>query len=295
MGLQPLAAGTHVFFLRAVAAGLRDYGYVEGRNLTLDFHTADGKPERLSTVAADIVRAGYDVIITSTNEVTLAAKQATSAVPIVMALGGNPVGAGLVASIARPGGNITGLTFDAAPEAYAKPVEFLKEIQPTLRHVGVMRSTAAMWEPMWTATRQAGSRLGIAATAIDLRTRDDVGPAFELLTRRRLEAFVFWPDPITFPAVGDIARRAADHRLLGASLVAQFAEAGGLLSYGPSIADLFRRTGGYVDKIIKGAKPSDLPIEQPTKFELVLNLKVAKAIGAAMPESLALRADRVIE
>jgi putative ABC transport system substrate-binding protein len=295
LGLQPLAAGTHVFFTRAISAGLRDYGYVEGHNVTLDFHTADGKPERMAEVAAQVARAGYDVIITSTNEVTLAAKQATNSIPIVMALGGNPVGAGLVASVARPGGNITGLTFDAAPEAYAKPLEFLREIQPAVRQIGALRSTASMWEPMWSATRQAGARLGIDVTPIDVRTRDDIAPAFEAMIRRGCGAFIFWPDPITFPVVGDVARQAISHRLLGASLVAQFADAGGLLSYGPSIADLFRRTSGYVARILKGAKPAELPIEQPTKYELVLNLKSARAIGVTVPRSLALRADRLID
>lgn len=295
LGLQPRAAGDQAFFIKALGDGLRELGYVEGRNLVLDFHTADGKPERLTEVASNVVRLNYDVIVTSTNEVTAAAKRATSTVPIVMAVGGNPVRAGLVASIARPGGNVTGLTFDAAPEAYAKPLEFLKEISPGLSRVAVLRSTTPLWEPMWAAAHDTSVRLGIQLHPVDLRTADDVAPAFATMKHNNIRAFLFWLDPVTYPERGRIAEFARSNGLSSASLVRQYADAGGLMSYGPSLADLFRRAAHYVDKILKGAKPGDLAIEQPTKFELVINLRTAKALSVTVPQSLLLRADQVIE
>ena len=295
LGLQPLAAGDQAFFRNALSDGLRNLGYVEGRNLVLEFHTADGKPDRLAAVSSQVVALSYDVIVTSTNEVTAAAKQATSTVPIVMAVGGNPVRAGLVASIARPGGNVTGLTFDAAPEAYAKPLEFLKELSPKLSRVAVLRSTTPLWEPMWTAAHDTSRKLGMELQAIDLRTGEDVVPAFAAMKASGVRAFLFWLDPVTYSARGRIADLAMRDGISSASLVRQFADAGGLMSYGPSLSDLFRRAAGYVDKILKGAKPADLPVEQPTRFELVINLKTAQALGLVVPPSLLLRADRVIE
>ena len=295
LGLQPLAGGDQAFFMKALGDGLRDLGYVEGRNLVLDFHTADGKPDRLAEVAGRVAGLNYDVIVTSTNEVTAAAKRATSTVPIVMAVGGNPVRAGLIASIARPGGNVTGLTFDAAPEAYAKPLEFLKELSPGLSRVAVLRSTTPLWEPMWAAARETSHKLGIELLAVDLRTGDDITPAFAAMKTQEARAFLFWLDPVTYSARGRIAELAIQDALPSASLVRQFADAGGLMSYGPSLSDLFRRAAGYVDRILKGAKPADLPVEQPTRFELAINLRTAKALGIAMPQSLLLRADRVIE
>ena len=295
LGLQPRAAGDQAFFMKALGDGLRDLGYVEGRNLVLDFHTADGKPERLADVAADVVRLKYDVIVTSTNEVTAAARRATAAVPIVMAVGGSPVRAGLIASIARPGGNVTGLTFDAAPEAYAKPLEFLKEISPKLSRVAVLRNTTPLWEPMWAAARDTSLKLGLELQPVDLRTAEDVAPAFAAMSQQGVRAFLFWLDPVTYSERGRIADFAIRDGLSSASLVRQFADAGGLMSYGPSLADLFRRSALYVDKILKGAKPADLAVEQPAKFELVINLRTAKALGVTVPPSLLLRADRVIE
>lgn len=295
LGLQPLAAGDQAFFLKALGDGLRELGYVEGRNLVLDFHTADGNPDRLGEVAGNVVSRDYDVIVTSTNEVTAAAKRATSRTPIVMAVGGNPVRAGLITSMSRPGGNITGLTFDAAPEAYAKPLEFLKEASPRLSRVAVLRSTTPLWEPMWAATRDTGRQLGIELEAVDLRTHEDIAPAFAMMKARGARAFLFWLDPITYSARGRIAELAIRDGLPSASLVRQFADVGGLMSYGPSLADLFRRSAGYVDKVLKGGNPADLPVEQPTRFELVINLRTAKALGIVLPQSLLLRADRVIE
>jgi putative ABC transport system substrate-binding protein len=294
MGLQP--AQLAVPFIRALREGLRDLGYVESRNLVLDYLTADGKPERLPEVAADAVRLGYDVIVTSTNEVTVAAKRATSTVPIVMAIAGDPIGAGLVASLARPGGNLTGLTFDAAPEVYAKPIEFLKEILPQVGENAVLRSpTNRFWEHAWRATNDVATKLAIKLRPVDIRTPVDIEPAFVTMKTERVRAFVFWPDALTFPARKQVADLAMRDGLVGASPIRQFPDVGGLLSYGPNIFELFRRAAVYVDKILKGAKPADLPVEQPTKFELVINLNTAKALGLTIPHSVLLRADQVIE
>lgn len=281
--------------LKALEGGLQDRGYAGGRNLVLEYHTADGKPDRLPDVAAAVVRQHFDVIVTTTNEVTAAARRATSTVPIVMVLGGNPVRAGFITSIAKPGGNITGLTFDAAPEAYAKPLEFLKEVSPRLSRIAVLRNTAPLWEPMWAAARDAGMKLAVELHPVDVRTPEDIEPAFSTMKRHGIRAFLFWPDPVTYPLRNRVAELALKDRLPSASLVRQFADAGGLMSYGPSLVDLFRRAALYVDKILKGAKPADLPVEQPIKFELVINLKTAKVLGISIPPSLLIRADQVLE
>jgi putative ABC transport system substrate-binding protein len=293
LGLLPPAAGAS--FLKALSDGLREHGYVEGRNLVLQAHTADGNPARLPELAAQVVRLNFDVIVTTNNETTGAAKQATTSVPIVMAMSGNPARAGLIASIARPGGNITGLTFDAAPEAYSKPLEFLKEISPKLSRIAVLRSTRPLWEPMWVSARDAAGKMRIELQPVDLRTVEDIAPAFSLMKQQGIRAFLFWPDPVSYAARGQIAELALKEGLLSGSLVGQYADSGGLLAYGPNLSDLFRRSAVYVDKILKGAKPADLPVEQPSKFELVINLKTAKALGLTIPQSLLIRTDRVIE
>ena len=292
LGLLPRASGTP--FLNALSGGLRQLGYVEGRNLVLEYHTADGNLARLPEVAANVVRLNFDVIVTTTNETTVAAKQATTRVPIVMALGGDPVRTGLIASIARPGGNVTGLTFDAAPETYAKPLEFLKEISPTLSRAGVLRGTGSTWESRWDSAREMGRKMGIDLDAMELHGVHDIAPAFMTMRQRAVRAFLFWPDPVTYPARREIAELAIRDGLLSASLVGQYADAGGLLAYGPSLGDLFRRSATYVDKVLRGVRPADLPVEQPAKYELVVNLRTAKALGLTVPQSLLVRADRVV-
>jgi putative tryptophan/tyrosine transport system substrate-binding protein len=292
LGLLPRASGTP--FLNALSGGLRQLGYVEGRNLVLEYHTADGDLARLPQVAANVVRLHFDAIVTTTNETTEAAKQATSSVPIVMVIGGDPVRTGLIASIARPGGNITGLTFDAAPETYAKPLEFLKEISPALSRVAVLRSTGSTWEPRWASARDMGRKMAIDLDPIELRGVHDIALAFTTMRQRDVRAFLFWPDPVTYPARREIAELAIKDGLLSASLVGQYADSGGLLAYGPSLGDLFRRSATYVDKVLRGARPADLPVEQPAKYELVVNVRTAKALGVTIPQSLLVRADRVI-
>ena len=211
-----------------------------------------------------------------------------------MVIGGDPVRTGLIASIARPGGNITGLTFDAIPEAYAKPLEFLKEISPGLSRATVLRSLGSTWEPRWASARDMSRKMAIDLDAIELRGVQDIAPAFTTMKQRDVRAFLFWPDPVTYPARREIAELAVRNGLLSASLVGQYADSGGLLAYGPSLGDLFRRSASYVDKILKGAPPANLPVEQPAKYELVVNLRTAKALGLALPQSLLVRADRVI-
>jgi putative ABC transport system substrate-binding protein len=293
MGLQP--AQLAVPFIHALREGLRDLGYVENRTLVLDYLTADGKPERMPEVAADAVRLGYDVIVTSTNEVTAAAKRATSTVPIVMVVTADPVGAGLIASLARPGGNLTGLTTDAAPEVYAKPIEFIKEILPRVAQIAVLRRPGTGWDQVWSAASDVARKLSIKLRPFDIRTAADIETAFQALKAERVRAFMFWPGSVTYTFRKQVADLALKDGLVSASFIRQFPDAGGLLSYGPHIFDLFRRAAVHVDKILKGAKPADLPVEQPTKFELVINLKTAKALGLTVPQSLLLRADQVIE
>jgi putative tryptophan/tyrosine transport system substrate-binding protein len=282
-------------FLNALREGLRDLGYVDRRNLVLDYLTADAKPERLPEVAADAVRLGYDVIVTTTNEVTAAGKRATSTVPIVMVVTADPVGAGLIASLARPGGNLTGLTTDAAPEVYAKPIEFIKEILPRVAQIAVLRRPGTGWDQVWSAASDVARKLSINLRPFDIRTAADIETAFRTLKAERVRAFMFWPGSVTYPFRKQVADLALKDGLVSASFIRQFPDAGGLLSYGPHAFDLFRRAAVHVDKILKGAKPADLPVEQPTKFELVINLKTAKALGLTIPPTLLLRADQVIE
>ena len=295
LGLMKRGSPDAVFFRNALLAGLAAHGYADGRNLVLDVHTADGDPRDLPRLAAAVARQGYDVIVTTTNEVSSAAKAATVKVPIVMALCRDPVGAGLVRSIGRPGGNLTGLTFDSSPEAYAKPLEFLKEISPGLKRVAVLRSSGLLWEPNSAVLAETGRRLAIEIEPIDLRGGVGIDEAFLRMKRNRVGAFLFWPDPVTYHERGRIALAAERDRLPSASLMSQYPESGGLLSYGPNLNDLFRRAAAYVDKILKGANPGDLAIEQPAVFELTINAKVAGALGVTVPVGLLLRADRVIE
>jgi putative ABC transport system substrate-binding protein len=281
--------------VKVLQDALHDLGYVEGRNLRLDYHSADGKPDRLPELAVRVAALKFDVIVTTTNETTAAAQRATRTIPIVMVLGRNPVGLGFAASLSRPGGNITGLTFDAAPEAYAKPMEFLKEVLPQLSRVAVLHNAASDWTPMWNAARHTGKDLNIEVVSVDFRAAPDVDSAIQAMKKYQTRAFLFWPEPASFAARVQLAEAASRERLLGASLVRQYADAGGLMSYGPSLVGLFKQAAPYVDRILKGAKPSDLPVEQPRNYELVINMKTAKAMGIVIPPTLRLRADHLIE
>jgi putative ABC transport system substrate-binding protein len=282
--------------VRAFDEGMRELGYVEGRSVVIERRFADGKPERLSALAAELVQLKVDIIVTGANPVIDAVKKATATIPVVMGVSRDPVGAGFIASLARPGGNITGLTTDTTPDALGKNLELLKEAVPRATRV------ALLWNPAPSAARtyrdaaeSAARRLGVKLQAVELRGSNDLESAFAAMTRERAGALLVPVDPLPFSFREPIVRLAERHRLPAMYGLREFPEAGGLMSYGSNVASLFRRAATYVDKILKGAKPADLPVEQPNKFELVINLKTAKALGLTIPPSLLQRADEVIE
>ncbi len=294
--LQTSAPEEQVHLTKALDEGLRELGYVEGRNIVIERRFAGGKQERLPALAAEIVRLKVDVIVTGANPVIAAVKQATATIPVVMAVSRDPVGVGFIASVARPGGNITGLSNDPTPEIVGKYLELLKEAVP-----GVSR-VALVWNPVPPGARtyrdvveRAARKLGVAVQSVEVRGRDDFEGGFAAMGRGRADGVVVLPDPVIFSARDQVALLAVKNRLPAVTGLREFAEAGSLMSYGPNIAQQFRRAATYVDKILKGAKPGDLPVEQATKFELVINLKTAKALGLTIPRSLLLRADEVIQ
>lgn len=274
---------------------LRELGYVEGKNLVIERRYDEGKYERLPTLTAELVRLKVDVIVASTTPRAQAARQATREIPIVMLAVVDPVGAGLVASLARLGGNVTGLTI-LSKELSAKRLQLLKEVAPGLARVAVL------WNPgNWSnklqldETREAAKILGVHLQPLEIRSPEDVEGTFHAASRERAGALLVLDDPLIFYQHRRIAGLAAKDRLATLSGLRAFVEAGGLMSYGTSLDEHFRQTAVYVDKIPKGAKPADLPIEQPTKFELVINLRTAKALGVRFPPAVLLCADRVIE
>ena len=276
--------------------GLRDLGYVKGQNYVIEDRSADGKPDLVEPAAAELVRLRVDVIVTGINQGVAAARKATTTIPIVMVYGIDPVGAGFIQSLARPGGNVTGGTFDAAPEIYGKKLHLLKEIKPALARV------ALLWNPAYpgsmaymTATSEAARRLGVRFQSVEVRAPGELETAFAAISKARSEAVIVVGDPITFPARAQIAMLAVRYRVPFVASWREWAEAGALLSYGPTSLERWRRAAVYVDKLLKGASPSELPVEQPATFELVLNLRVAKALGITVPPSIVQRADRIIE
>jgi putative ABC transport system substrate-binding protein len=284
--------------LDAFRQGLRERGYVEGQNIVIEYRSADGKIERLPGLAIELVRLKVDLIIAGNTPMARAAQQATTSIPIVGSVMGDPVGDGLVASLARPGGNITGLTF-LGPELVPKRLGLLKEALPRVSRV------AALWHPgsfgdrtirdMLKETEAAARTLGVQLQLVEVRGPDDFDRAFSTMTKERTEALVQVPSTMLFNERRNIVALVTKHRLPSMFHAREFVELGGLISYGASITDLYRRAATYVDKILKGARPADLPVEQPTKFELVINLKTAKALGLTIPQSLLLRADEVIQ
>ena len=281
---------------KAFKEGMRDLGYVEGRDITFEHRFADGKPERLPALAAELVRLNVDVIVTATNPTTVAAKLATSTIPIVMANGNDPVGAGLVASLARPGGNISGLTQDVGDELWGKRLELLKEVVPKLSRVAIL------WRPSFepNATRkkpteEVAQKLGLVVRFTEFQEADDFKNAFASMGKERVGGVLVFGDPVAFERRAQIADFAVRSRLPTIYNIREFVEVGGLMSYGASLADQWRRAAIYVDKILKGAKPAELPVEQPMKFEFVINLKTAKQIGVTIPPNVLARADKVIK
>ena len=290
LGLTPSAPPVEAF-----RQGLREHGHVEGQNIALEFRFAEGRIDRLPALAAELVRLKVDVIVTESNAAALAAKHATQEIPIVMAVAGDPVRAGVVASLARPGGNVTGLTL-IHPELSRKRVDLLKEAIPRIALVAVM------WNPSNPAsvdflreTEAAARSLGVQVQAIEVRNPAELDGAFKAVTKARPNALITLGDGMLWSVRTRIVDFAMKSRLPGIYPDREFPEVGGLMSYGPNPADNVRRAAVLVDKILKGAKPADLPVEQPTKFDLVINLKTAKTLGLTIPQSVLVRADHVIQ
>ena len=279
----------------AFRQGLREVGYVEGRNILIEYRWAEGRFDRLPGLAADLVRTRVDIIAALAIPAALAAKRATTTIPIVMIGATDPIERGLVASLARPGGNITGLsTFSS--ELSAKRLELLKELVPSLNRVAVL------WNPAnpakvgdWREVQGAARALGVILQSREVRGPDDFEKTFNAISKDRPDALFALGDPLILYQRSRIVIFAANNHLPAIYEHRVYADSGGLVSYGPDFHELYRRAALYVDKILKGARPADLPVEQPTKFELIINLKTAKALGLAIPPSLLLRADQVIE
>ncbi len=279
----------------ALRAGLRDLGYVEGKNLVIEFRSAEEKYERLSDLAAELVRLKVDIIVTAGTAGILAAKSATTTIPIVMAQSADPVALGLVASLARPGGNVTGMA-SFGPEVTAKRLELLKDAFPRTRQVAVLlnpdnRGNIKLAFPAMEATAKS---LKLELQQFGVRGSGEFESAFAAMAKRRVDAVVSTDDGVLVANAGVIANLATKIRLPSVGSI-ELAEAGGLMAYGANRRDLFRRSAYFVDRILKGAKPADLPVEQATRFETVLNLKTAKALGLQFPPAVLARADRVIE
>jgi len=274
---------------------LRDLGWVEGKNAVFERRYAGNRPERLAELAAELVRLNVDVILAAGTLGPLAAKQATSTIPIVMAASGDPLGAGLVASLARPGGNVTGMSL-MAPDLGGKRLELLKELLPRVSRVAVLWNAANPYPAIvFKETHTAGRTLGIDVRSLELRGPDDFDGAFAAARQQRPDALITVEDPLTGDYRKRIAVFAVTERLPSLHGLSEDVKAGALMSYGASLRDLYRRAAGYVDKILKGLSPADLPVQQPTTFELVINLKTARAIGLDVPPLLLVRADEVIE
>jgi len=284
--------------LGAFREGLRERGYVEGQNIVIEYRTAEGRIERFPDLARDLVRLNVDLIVAGATPTARGARQATSTIPIVAFAMGDPVGDGLVASLARPGGNVTGLTF-LGPQLVPKRLELLKELLPRVSRVGVVWHPGAFadqtMKEMWKETEGAARTLGVQLQRVEVRSAGELDGAMSRLARERVDAVLPFPSTLLFNERPRLVALAAKHRLPTMFNARQFVELGGLIAYGADLPDLTRRSATYVDKILKGAKPADLPVEQPTKFELAINLKTAKALGLTVPQSLLLRADLVLE
>jgi putative ABC transport system substrate-binding protein len=292
-----LGASTALVFTHRSSAFLQrlhELGWIEGRNVALEYRWAEGNTERISEIAAEFVRLKVDVIVTDGTAAVVAAQRASSVIPIVMAVVADPVGIGLVASLARPGGNVTGLSTQQIDLA-GKRLELLRELVPGLRQLATMANTGAAGAMLEMAEVQvAAGTLGLGVLTLEIRRAEDLAPAFEAL-KGRAEALYVCGDPFMSTNRTQIITLAQTARLPTMYNFRDYVEVGGLLSYGPNFPDLYRRAADFVDKILRGEKPADIPVEQPTKFDLVINLKTAKALGVTVPPSLLARADEVIE
>jgi putative ABC transport system substrate-binding protein len=274
---------------------LRDFGWAEGRNIAIEYRWAEGRVERLAEFASEFVWLKVDVIVAEGTAATLAAKQATTSIPIVFPVVGDPLGNNLVASLARPGGNVTGLSIQATDLA-AKRLELLREIVPGFGRLAVIANADSPNTKLEMDEVQAAARaLGLEVTTFGIRRAEDIAPVFEAALKALADALYVPPDPLVLSNSAQISALALRARLPTVFAYREYVEAGGLLSYGPNLSDMFRRAAYFVDKILRGAKPGEIPVEQPTKFDLFINLKTAKALGLATPEAFLLRADEVIE
>jgi putative tryptophan/tyrosine transport system substrate-binding protein len=294
--LNPATPAAAAHLLEALLQGLREHGHVEGKTFVLERRYADGKVEELPQLARELVRRKVDVIVTTTDIAISAAKQQTRTIPIVMANSTDPLGTGLVASLARPGGNVTGLTSNS-PQLSGKRLELLKDIVPKLSRV------AFLWNPEirgavldYQQTEGAARSLGLHLQSIEATRVEHLDSAFSAITEQRAHALIVAsPNPITFTNRARIVTFVQNNRLPSVYASSEYVDAGGLMAYGPNGVDLFRRAATFVVKILNGAKPADLPVEQPAKLDLVINLKAAKALGLTIPQALLMRADQVIE
>jgi putative tryptophan/tyrosine transport system substrate-binding protein len=293
--LGPLSASAGARLLESFRQGLRDLGYVEGRNIWIDYRWAEGRPDRFPALAAELTQLNVELIVTYNNPGVAALQQATRTIPIVAANMGDPVGSGFAASLARPGGNITGLS-GLSEELSRKWVELLREAVPTVVRVAVLvvsKTPAA--DSQWRAIEGAATTVNAIPQRYEIGGPDDIEHAFVSLIKGRAQGLIVLPHAVTSARRTRIVSLAAGHRLPGMYPDSQYVEAGGLMSYAANFVELHRHAAAYVDKILKGAKPADLPVEQPTRFELVVNHGTAKAFGLTIPQSVLARADHIIE
>ena len=283
-------------FVEAFEQGLRDHGYELGKNVVIVYRSAEGKFDRFPALAAELVRLNVDVIVTGINPTIVAAMQATSTIPIVMTFANDPVGAGLVSSLAQPGGNLTGLSIDTGDEFLGKRLELMKEATGKLSRLAVLYNGSNVGHQLYLKNLEAPAR-GLKLTLLPVAYREpgDFENAFHTMTSKQAGGVFLFSDGVSFSQRPLIANLAIKHRLPSGFPAKEYVDAGGLLSYGPDLVHISRRGAVYVDKILKGAKPADLPVEQPTKFEFIVNLKTAKQIGLTIPPNVLARADRVIK
>jgi putative ABC transport system substrate-binding protein len=292
--LDAVSLSVNAARIEAFRQGLRELGYVEGKNIVIEWRSAEGKPDRLPALASELVGLKVDIIVSAGASVTRAAKGATTTIPIIMAQVNDPVGNGFVASLARPGGNITGLS-SLAPELSGKRLELLKEIIPKLSRVAVFgTSTGPGYAQMLKEIELAAGALKVKRQYLDVLGSKDIETAFRAATKGRAQAVLVLSSPVLVSQRKQVADLAAKNRLPAIYPTTEYTEAGGLMYYGANTPDLFRRAATYVDKILKGRTPADLPVEQPMRFEFVINLQAAKKIGLTIPPNVLVRADRVI-
>jgi len=293
--LETVSSDKNAANMEALRQGLRERGYVEGTNLVIEYRSAEGYAERFPELARQLVMSGCDLIVTRGTPAARAAKDSTKTIPIVMAAIGEPLGVGVVASLAQPGGNVTGFSAYVT-ELAGKRVELLQRTFSSLRRIGFMQNMDnPVAPPQWEATRKAAEALGLASELIDVRTEAQIRQSFASLADKHIDGVSVGIDVLTQAHLATIVQLAAAHRVVTAYPSREFVDAGGLVSYGPSYPDLYRRAGGMIDKILKGAKAGDIPVEQPIRLELVINLRTARVLGVVVPAQILTTADEVLE